>query len=584
MFKYIIEFMSRLQVKKPRRLFDKKSNDAGASGEESTISSKEDARTEADPETSEAKDGTGTGGNNTNSTMESDGHAPDGNPDTIKEDSSASSGGGVDEKAVPAQTVESDTPAQADGANADATMTNDSQATPTAESADVDTSVSEGKESSSTPDPSCVNAAHDATPSAGNTDDSKTACTPEPGKNDLPKPKVHPDGTTEIDAAPITRHRTLMWFGTALLSNLVLSQQSNPGGVTDVLRKLNIPPEHYCNVDNMYRSDAIKLQALQDEWINYVCENCQPYTTGGRILLSGDGVMKPKEGRYAPAVVRLHKESGTQSKPSSFHGIHVGALGIMALGQNHGVYCMPLFMQLMQGLDPVAKWEGSPYVHADMPLELQEIVYMAQAVRIFSRPAYYLTDRASMSANAFAKIAEVNQSLSKEESKPRVDMIVPCRKNVAMYKPVVKPEKPRRGRPATKGDQLSIESFAEDPSFEWRYGRVFIYGSKKKVRYKVANLLWGDTSAKRITLRFVLVDYMDGTPPYMLCSTDLQMGGLNMIKSYARRFLCEEQFKVNKHVFHGFSMHFWSKHIPKNSFIRKGNKNILDVCSHMACW
>jgi len=196
-----------------------------------------------------------------------------------------------------------------------------------------------------------------------------------------------------------------MWVGTAILSNLILSQQSNPGGVTDVLRKLNIPPEYYCSVDNMYRSDAIKLQALQDEWINYVCENCQPYTTGGRILLSGDGVMKPKEGRYAPAVVRLHKESGTQSKPSSFHGIHVGALGIMALGQNHGVYCMPLFMQLMQGLDPVAKWEGSPYVHADMPLELQEIVYMAQAVRIFSCSAYYLTDRASMSANAFAKIA-----------------------------------------------------------------------------------------------------------------------------------------------------------------------------------
>ncbi len=386
--------------------------------------------------------------------------------------------------------------------------------------------------------------------------------------------KLYEDGRTTVEEAPVTREQTKLWLETVILGNLLISRQSSKGGITDLLRKLNLPEKYYTCIDNLFRSDAVKLQSLQDEWIRYVKESYSTLTIGGRILITGDSVMKPKEGRYMPAVIRLHKESGTQSKPVCFHGIHVGALGVITLGANKGIYCTPVFMQIMQGLGPVAQWEGSTYANAALTVELQEIIQMAQVVRMYGRDAYYLTDRASMNQNAFKMIDEIKESFKREGLSIAVDMIVPARKNVDIYEMPERPIKPKVGRPSKKGHKMSREIFAEKSSYRWSYEKVFIYGERKVIRYKSAIFLW--KAGLLMPLRFVLVDFMDGSPLFMLCATDLKMKPKNVILAYARRFLCEEQFKVNKNVFHGFDMHFWSKHMPKNSFVRKGNKNILE--------
>lgn len=79
-----------------------------------------------------------------------------------------------------------------------------------------------------------------------------------------------------------------------------------------------------------------------------------------------------------PGVARLHNNSDTQSKPSSYHGIQGGTISILAHGPDgcvnlHEVYCVPISMEQMYGLDPIAFWKGISHPAADLTLEAQTL-------------------------------------------------------------------------------------------------------------------------------------------------------------------------------------------------------------------
>ena len=144
-----------------------------------------------------------------------------------------------------------------------------------------------------------------------------------------------------------SREIPFRWFGTyvsALLFN------DNIDGIQSMVNRLDLCDEAYDSLDGMYRSRAINLQVLRENWLNTVVSLTTPLQYFGRCALIADGVKKPKEGRKMPGVCRLHNNSETQSKPSSYHGVQGGYIGILVKGgpgcaNSNEVYCIPLSME-----------------------------------------------------------------------------------------------------------------------------------------------------------------------------------------------------------------------------------------------
>ena len=137
------------------------------------------------------------------------------------------------------------------------------------------------------------------------------------------------------------------------------------GGVSSLQRALGIDPSHYCSMDDVFRSGAIDLQSMRNSWIDVITTEMTPYEVDGRLVFTGDGVLQPKEGRRQPGVTRHHKDSGTQTKPSSFHGIHAGCINILTKTNNGNLCATPLTAELMDGLAPTANWKNSKKPHAN---------------------------------------------------------------------------------------------------------------------------------------------------------------------------------------------------------------------------
>jgi hypothetical protein len=69
----------------------------------------------------------------------------------------------------------------------------------------------------------------------------------------------------------------------------------------------------------------------------------------GRILLVGDGIKIPKEGRKMPAVKGLHQESESNSKPAYIMGHSFQAVGVLA-GALKSVFSVPLISRIHEGV------------------------------------------------------------------------------------------------------------------------------------------------------------------------------------------------------------------------------------------
>ena len=74
--------------------------------------------------------------------------------------------------------------------------------------------------------------------------------------------------------------------------------------------------------------------------------------------MAGDGVKQSKEAVRMPGVKKMSQESETCSKPEFIHGHLFGALAIVA-GAPMRRFCIPLKMNLQDGLREMAEWAGS---------------------------------------------------------------------------------------------------------------------------------------------------------------------------------------------------------------------------------
>jgi len=329
----------------------------------------------------------------------------------------------------------------------------------------------------------------------------------------------------------------------------------------------------YYSLDRMFHSDAINLSKLRHQWLDVIVSQTKPLKYCARSILVADGVKKPKDGRRMPGVTRLHNNSDTQSKPTSYHGIQGGAIGILVQGPEgcanpREVYCVPISMELMYGLDPIASWGKTSHPYADMTLEAQMLLRQEEYIRQLGS-CLLIQDRASMNQNLFSDLMKLRTD---EENGIDVYMLTNAKGNVTAYR--LPGEYGGRGRPRIRGDKVKLSEWFHDRASEFKHGKAWVYGKKEKFKYLSEILLWGGEWNGK--LKFILAEMKDGRR-IILATDDLEMSPAKAVELYARRFLCEEGFRSYKGDFHGMDYHFWTKSMEHLShFRRKDLPHILE--------
>ena len=357
-----------------------------------------------------------------------------------------------------------------------------------------------------------------------------------------------------------TRHNCFLWFCTAVLA--VLFGYRRYGTIQDDLNTLVIGEEHYHSFLHFFNSDALKLPKLVKLWRLTVKEKCSFYKKNNRCVIVGDSTKSSKEGRRMIGVKRLHSNSATQSKSSSFHGIHAGALVVLVKGivTPSEIHSFPLEISIMEGLGPIADWENTPKPYAKESVEMQELRRLEEILKDYG-DCYYVTDRASMAQGLFSYIEKIRIN-----TKQQVDMITNAKSDCTCY-PF--PEYCGKGRKPIRGKAFKIYSLFETKKKEFKHSTEYLYGKMEEISYYAEIFLWG--REWNGPLLFVLCHSSKGY--IVLACTDLSMEPLDEIRLYALRFgTIEEDFKSYKNDLTGMGFRFWSMVHPHLSHFRKATE------------
>ena len=359
----------------------------------------------------------------------------------------------------------------------------------------------------------------------------------------------------------ISHKTTYLWFCTVVIS-IILKRE--PGGIViSTLRAWDLDKKYYCNVDDIFRSNAIDHKCLEDQWGRIVGDEFIFYKPADNMIVyTNDGVLNPKEGRRGSTVTRLSKESGTQSKPSTFFGASTGSLNIMTCDEEgNKVFPVPLKMWFSQGFSPMVEWENTPCPYGNLPTEQQEIMMAARDFRTRNEDGVILADRATMSHNSFERVEGIRNYYQEHN----LWLVTCCKSAIDAYEYPDPTLYKGVGRHALLGDKVDFSAKA-DKNRVFKETEVFIYGKNQVIKYCAKQLLW--SRSKRRPLLFVFCIMEDGRRA-VFATDKLDMDPVTVVKLYSLRFLCEEGFKSFKHTFFGFDYHFWSQSMPWNSFMRK---------------
>lgn len=331
-------------------------------------------------------------------------------------------------------------------------------------------------------------------------------------------------------------------------------------GITSVIRALNLDGNCYETMLHFFRSKAYQLSEIRQRWCEVVLGSGLLYQVDGKTVLIGDGVKQSKEAYHMPGVKKLHQDSEDSSKGKYIFGHLFGAVGAV-ISKSNRFFCIPLKINIQDGLQSAAAWEGTTISTESHVVQMIENGY--EAAKTFGK-SIFLLDRYFLTVPALRKLNQLNAGT---EGK-RLELVTKAKRNCIAYEePVVEPIK-KRGRPKKKGDTVHLwKQFTEAPdSFTETFVYIFyIYGRNQAVLYKHMDLLWGQKLYQK--LRFVLVEY-DGQRS-ILVSTDLTLTAVQIIELYSKRFCIENCFREMKQQTGAFCYHFWTKALEKLNHFKK---------------
>lgn len=330
-----------------------------------------------------------------------------------------------------------------------------------------------------------------------------------------------------------SRERTFLWFVVIAMGFTV---REDLAGATSLIRAMGLDAFYYDRILDFFHSTGINRRLLQSLWTDIVIKTELAVQVGGRVIIVGDGIKIPKEGKKMPGVKSLHQESQSNSKAEFIMGHSFQAVAMLTSALGY-VFATPLAAEIH---------EGVVESNRDSRSLLDKMVTLLQSLAL-TVPAYFLGDA------YYAK-----QTLILPLLKAGVHVLTRVAKSAVAYYPPPIAAKKRRGRPKIYGRKIKLVDIFKDPTtFIDTIGSIYDE-DQAHFRYKSIDLLWRPVG---ILVRFVFVIHPTRGKVIFL-STDF-IDPLEIIKIYSLRYKIEVTFKQALHSIGAFTYHLWMRQMDK---------------------
>ncbi len=330
-----------------------------------------------------------------------------------------------------------------------------------------------------------------------------------------------------------SRQQTFFWF---VLVAICVTVRVDLAGATSLIRAMGLDEFYYDRILDFFHSTAINLQSLKIVWTKLVIKTGLAFTVEGRVIIVGDGIKVPKEGKKMPGVKSLHQESQSNSKAEFIMGHSFQAVAILTSAMGY-FFATPLAAEIH---------EGVVESNRDSRTLLGKMATLVKSLAL-AVPAYFLGDA------YYAK-----QTLILPLLESGVHIITRVAKSAVAYYPPPAQTKKRRGRPKTYGRKITlIDVFKDTTAFTPGTGALYDE-ERAQFLYRSIDLFWRPIG---ILVRFVFVIHPTRGNAIFL-STDL-IDPLQIIKIYSLRYKIEVAFKQALHSLGTFTYHFWMRAMTK---------------------
>lgn len=328
------------------------------------------------------------------------------------------------------------------------------------------------------------------------------------------------------------RTQTFLWLAVCMAAMTI---RSDLCGVTSFIRALGLKGFYYDRLLDFFHSSAVDLVKLTCLWKSIIMQRASSLVRiNGRILLVGDGLKVPKEGKKMPGVKKLHQESESNSKPNYIFGHSCQVVAILA-GTLKSVFAIPLIGRIH---------EGVVFSNRDTRTLLDKMIELLLALQIKEK-FYFIADAYYATGKIVVSLLDMGAHL-----------ISRVKSNAVAYLPIEQKDckNNKRGRPRKYGKKLRLKDFFNAPDMQTVLSPIYS-DINVMLKVKVVDLFW---RAAGVLVRFVLVIHPT-RGRIILMSTDRTLSPVEIIKIYGLRFKIELSFKQALRIIGTYAYHFWMK-------------------------